>query len=169
MWLNRRATWTEGMGYAATTAKSSGAVAYTKIGPTFVGSIFNSRGTMRQQCLGMPSLRSTYRHAAFCRHSLRLGLISAVPDRDPPPKNRASVNWRLRPAWAPSDHEDSGDEEERPTVHWHGKPLRNSPENTGPKRIPWCQKRANLYRLMAVLLAVGQSGGMTYRHDLTNL
>lgn len=28
------------------------------------------------------------------------------------------------------------------TVHWHGKPLRNLPENTGPKRIPWRQKRA---------------------------
>lgn len=33
-------------------------------------------------------------------------------------------------------------EERPPTVHWHGKALRNSPENTGPKRIPWCQKKA---------------------------
>lgn len=29
-----------------------------------------------------------------------------------------------------------------PTVHSHGKSLRNSPENTGPKRIPRRQKRA---------------------------
>jgi putative transposase len=29
-----------------------------------------------------------------------------------------------------------------PTVHWHGKPLRNSPENTDPKRIYRRQKRA---------------------------
>ncbi|MBB2806048.1 UNVERIFIED_ORG: putative transposase [Xanthomonas campestris] len=31
------------------------------------------------------------------------------------------------------------------TGHWHGKPLRNSPENMGPKRIPGCQIRPNLY------------------------
>lgn len=32
--------------------------------------------------------------------------------------------------------------EERPTVHWRGKPLRNSPENTGPKRIPMRRRRS---------------------------
>ncbi|WP_448120967.1 IS3 family transposase [Xanthomonas arboricola] len=29
--------------------------------------------------------------------------------------------------------------DERPTVHWNGEPLRNSPENTGPKRV--CRRR----------------------------
>lgn len=32
--------------------------------------------------------------------------------------------------------------EERPTVHWHGEPLRSFPESTGPEQIPWRQKRA---------------------------
>ncbi|HEL3174016.1 TPA: transposase [Stenotrophomonas maltophilia] len=31
---------------------------------------------------------------------------------------------------------------ERPAQHWHGNPLRNSPENTGSKRIPCDPKRA---------------------------
>jgi putative transposase len=31
--------------------------------------------------------------------------------------------------------------EERPTLHWHGKPRWNSPEDTGPKRIPRCRRR----------------------------
>lgn len=47
--------------------------------------------------------------------------------------------------------------EERPAVHWRGTPLRNSPENTYPKRVPWRQKRTYLYRLMASQLGAGQS------------
>jgi len=32
--------------------------------------------------------------------------------------------------------------EERPPLHWRGEPLRNSPENTGPKRISRCRRRS---------------------------
>ncbi|WP_239684994.1 hypothetical protein, partial [Xanthomonas arboricola] len=31
-----------------------------------------------------------------------------------------------------------------PTVHWHGKPLRNSPEIAGPKRIAIHHERPNI-------------------------
>lgn len=49
--------------------------------------------------------------------------------------------------------------EERPTVHWRGKPLRYSPENTGPKRIPWHQKRAKSLPADGPAIGGGSGGG----------
>ncbi len=45
-----------------------------------------------------------------------------------------------------------------PAVHWRGKPLRNSPENTGPKRISWRQRRAKSLPVDGPAIVSGQGG-----------
>lgn len=67
-------------------------------------------------------------------------------------------------------------------MHRHGKLLRNSPEKTGPKRIPWRQKRAksipadgpaigggsrerNTYHLIAPAIGMITTGGGSSQHS----
>lgn len=42
------------------------------------------------------------------------------------------------------------------TLYWHGKPLRNPPENMRSKRVPWRQKRAKYLPADDSAIGVGQ-------------